>query len=187
MTQNEFTLLYAVKKYGMKSCRWLKEQTGLSIGYISQMTNQFSEEKLVDQQGITEAGLKALEPYRVENAVIMAAGMSSRFVPISLEKPKGLLSVKGEVLIERQIKQLHDAGIRNIVLVLGYKKESFFYLEDKYENLRIIINPKYDVRNNVFTIYLAQQYIDSMEILAPEELRQEFTSELEKVLENYKK
>ena len=159
MTQNEFSLLYAIKKHGMKSCRWLKEKTGLSIGYISQMINQFSEENLVNQNSITQAGLKALEPYRVENAIIMAAGMSSRFVPISLEKPKGLLSVKGEVLIERQIRQLHDAGIQHIVLVLGYKKESFFYLEDKYENLKIIINPKYDVKNNVFTIYLAQQYI----------------------------
>lgn len=161
MTQNEFSLLYAIKKYGMKSCRWLKGKTGLSVGYISQMINQFSEEKLVNQHGITEIGLNMLEPYRVENAVIMAAGMSSRFVPISLEKPKGLLSVKGEVLIERQIKQLHEAGIKNIVLVLGYKKESFFYLEDKYDNIKIIINPKYDVKNNVFTIYLAQQYISN--------------------------
>ena len=37
------------------------------------------------------------------NAIIMAAGTSSRFVPLSVERPKGLLEVKGEVLIERQI------------------------------------------------------------------------------------
>ena len=159
MTQNEFTLLYAIRKHGMMSCRNLREKTGLSVGYISQTLNQFSAEQLAGPGGITEKGLAALEPYRVQNAVIMAAGTSSRFVPISLEKPKGLLTVKGEVLIERQIRQLQEAGVQNIVLVLGYKKESFFYLEDKFEHIRIIINPKYAVKNNVFTVYLAQQYI----------------------------
>ena len=35
--------------------------------------------------------------------------------------------------------------------------------------------------------YLAQQYMDSMEIIAPEELRQEFRTDIEKVLDNYKR
>ena len=159
MTQNEFTLLYAIQRHGMMSCRSLREKTGLSVGYISQTLKQFAAEALAGPEGITEQGRAALEPYRVQNAVIMAAGTSSRFVPISLEKPKGLLTVKGEVLIERQIRQLQEAGVQNIVLVLGYKKESFFYLEDKFEHIKIIINPKYAVKNNTFTIYLAQQYI----------------------------
>ena len=98
MTRNEFTLLYAIRKGGMQSVRQLKDRTGLSVGYISQTLKQFAEEGLAGGEGLTEAGLQALEPYRVQNAVIMAAGMSSRFVPISLEKPKGLLTVKGEAL-----------------------------------------------------------------------------------------
>lgn len=159
MTRNEFTLLYAIRKGGMQSVRQLKDRTGLSVGYISQTLKQFAEEGLAGGEGLTEAGLQALEPYRVQNAVIMAAGMSSRFVPISLEKPKGLLTVKGEVLIERQIRQLQEAGVKDIILVLGYKKEAFFYLEDKFEHVRIIINPRYDTKNNTFTVYLAQQYI----------------------------
>jgi len=43
---------------------------------------------------------------KVNNAIIMAAGTSSRFAPLSYEKPKSLIEVKGEVLIERQIRQL---------------------------------------------------------------------------------
>ena len=159
MTQNEFTLLYAIRKYGMQSCRWFKEKTGLSVGYVSQTLKEFAGKNFVNPDGITANGIEALAPYKVENAVIMAAGMSSRFVPISLEKPKGLLTVKGEVLIERQIRQLQEAGIESIVLVLGYKKEAFFYLEDKFEHVKIIINPQYDTKNNTFTVYLAQQYI----------------------------
>ena len=45
---------------------------------------------------ITATGLEALEPYRVNNAVILAAGASTRFIPLSLEQPKGLFEVKGE-------------------------------------------------------------------------------------------
>ena len=70
--------------------------------------------------------------YQVDNAVIMAAGLSSRFAPLSYERPKALITVKGEVLIERQIRQLREAGIREIILVAGYKKEQFCYLREKY-------------------------------------------------------
>ena len=77
----------------------------------------------------------------------MAAGLSSRFAPISYEKPKGLLRVRGEVLIERQIKQLQAAGIDDITIVLGYKKEHFFYLADKF-GVNLVVNKEYASRNN---------------------------------------
>ena len=57
------------------------------------------------------------------NAIIMAAGTASRFAPLSFEKPKALIEVKGEILIERQIHQLKEAGISEIIIVVGYKKE----------------------------------------------------------------
>ncbi len=159
MTKNEFTLLYAIKKGGVQSCRKLSAVSGLSTGFISQKIKEFSEKGWIDTESITEKGLEELLPYKVDNAVIMAAGMSTRFVPISLERPKGLLNVKGEVLIERQIDQLHEAGIKDIVIVLGYKKESFFYLEEKYEGITIVINPEYNTKNNTHTLYLAQDHI----------------------------
>ena len=105
---------------------------------------------------ITKTGLEALEPYRVNNAVILAAGASTRFIPLSLEQPKGLFEVKGERLIERQIKQLQDAGIKNITVVLGYKKEMFYYLEDKY-GVKFIINDSFNIKNNIESLYLARK------------------------------
>ena len=68
------------------------------------------------------------------NAIIMAAGMSSRFAPLSLETPKALLNVKDEIMIERQIGQLREAGIDEIVIVVGYLKEKFEYLKEKYHS-----------------------------------------------------
>jgi CTP:phosphocholine cytidylyltransferase-like protein len=43
--------------------------------------------------------------FKVDNAIILAAGFGSRFVPITYELPKGLVSVKGEPMLERQIRQ----------------------------------------------------------------------------------
>lgn len=111
---------------------------------------------LISNSSLTEAGLKALEPYRVNNAVILAAGASTRFIPLSLEQPKGLFEVKGETLIERQIQQLQNAGIRNITIVLGYKKEMFYYLEDKY-GIKFIINDAFNIKNNIESLYLARK------------------------------
>ncbi len=85
------------------------------------------------------------------NAIIMAAGTSSRFVPLSSEKPKGLLEVKGEILIERQIRQLIEAGINDITIVVGYKAEQFHYLKNKF-NLELVINEDYYRYNNTSSI-----------------------------------
>ena len=111
---------------------------------------------LISNSSLTEAGLKALEPYRVNNAVILAAGASTRFIPLSLEQPKGLFEVKGETLIETQIQQLQNAGIKNITIVLGYKKEMFYYLEDKY-GVKFIINDAFNIKNNIESLYLARK------------------------------
>lgn len=173
MTRNEFNLLYAVKKYGVQSHRKMKELADVSTGFISQTLRSFTEKGWINEEGITEKGLEALLPYKVDNAVIMAAGMSTRFVPISLEKPKGLLVVKNEVLIERQIEQLQEAGIKDIVIVLGYKKEAFFYLENKFDGLKIIINPEYNTKNNTNTLYLAQKYIKNTYICSSDDYFEE--------------
>jgi CTP:phosphocholine cytidylyltransferase-like protein len=85
------------------------------------------------------------------NAIIMSAGTSSRFVPLSYEKPKGLLEVKGEVLIERQIRQLLEAGISDITIVVGYMADLFMYLKEKF-GVRIVLNEDYNRYNNTSSV-----------------------------------
>ena len=85
------------------------------------------------------------------NAIIMAAGTSSRFVPLSNEIPKGLLEVKGERLVERQIRQLLEAGVQDITLVTGYKGEMFRYLRERY-GVSLVDNPDYARYNNISSI-----------------------------------
>lgn len=95
---------------------------------------------------------------KVDNAIILAAGMCTRFKPLSFVYPKALLRVKGEVLIERQIRQLKEAGINNIYIVVGYMADRFSYLKDKY-GVTLLLNKEYESRNNHSSIYVAKEYI----------------------------
>ena len=132
----------------VSSQRALARSLGISLGSANRVCKSLARKNLIaDGYAPTQAGIAALEPYRVENAVIMAAGLSSRFAPISYEKPKGLLVVRGEVLIERQIRQLREAGVSDITVVVGYKKEHFFYLERAF-GVSIVVNEEYASRNN---------------------------------------
>ena len=152
MTHDQFSLLYVLKKSKVNNQRNLASLLGIALGKVNRLLSEVKEEGFVDNEyNLTSKGLAALKPYKVDNAVIMAAGMSSRFAPLSYEKPKGLLVVKGEVLIERQIRQLKDAGIDDITVVVGYMKEKFFYLQEKF-GVKIVINDDYFRFNNPSTL-----------------------------------
>lgn len=147
LKEKEFAVLEALARQGSVSQRQVADQSGLSLGTVNSTVKALQQCGLLDGMTVTDAGRTALEPYRVGNAVILAAGLSSRFAPISYEKPKGLLRVRGEVLVERQIRQLQEAGIDGITVVVGYKKEQFFYLEDRF-CVSIVVNEEYAERNN---------------------------------------
>ena len=95
---------------------------------------------------------------KVNNAIIMAAGTASRFAPLSYERHKALITVRGEILIERQIRQLREAGIEDIIVVTGYKAEQFEYLTEKY-GVRLVHNADYCCRNNNSSIFAVKSYL----------------------------
>lgn len=95
---------------------------------------------------------------RVQNAIIMAAGTSSRFAPLSYERPKALVEVRGEVLIERQIRQLREAGVGEVHVVTGYEAEQLAYLADEF-GVGLIHNPSYLTRNNHASIWAAREVL----------------------------
>lgn len=104
---------------------------------------------------------------KVENAIILAAGMGSRMVPLTYEIPKGLVKVRGESLVERQICQLMERGIMDILLVTGYLEEQFKELEEKYAGVvRCIYNPDYEVKNNISSLYLVRNDLKNTYILS---------------------
>lgn len=117
---------------------------------------------------------------QVDNAIIMAAGTASRFAPISYEKPKALITVRGEVLIERQIRQLKEAGIHEIIVVTGYKAEQFEYLRKKL-GVTLVHNPEYLTKNNHSSIYAVKDYLKNSYICSSDNyfLQNPFENEVE--------
>lgn len=117
---------------------------------------------------------------KVDNAIIMAAGTASRFAPLSFEKPKALIEVRGEILIERQIHQLREAGIEEIVIITGYMAEQFEYLKEKHKVI-LIHNSDYLIRNNNSSIYAARDYLKNSYICSSDNyfLENPFESEVD--------
>ena len=152
--------------------RELAQSLDISLGTVNHLVKECTSRGLITTQEngcylLTEAGKEYLEQYRVDGALIMAAGFGSRFVPLTFETPKGLLEVFGERMVERQIKQLHEAGITNITIVVGYLKEKFEYLIDKYQ-VNLLYNPEYSCKNTLGTLYHARKLLigKNMYILA---------------------
>lgn len=55
--------------------------------------------------------------------MILAAGRGERLRPITDEIPKALVEVNGEVLLERHLKTLSQAGVGTVVINLGWRGE----------------------------------------------------------------
>lgn len=155
---NQFKVVKALYENAGLSQRDLADITGMGLATVNAAFKGCVENRLIDEGRLTAKGMAALKPYAVDNAVILAAGLSSRFAPISYERPKGLLEVRGDILIERQIEQLKAAGISDIIVVVGYRKESFFYLEDKY-GVKIVVNREYAERNNNSSLMLVREIL----------------------------
>lgn len=122
------------------------------------------QHKVENRNLLTEEELNTLKPYKVDNAIIMAAGYSARCMPLSNILPKGLFRVKGEILIEREIRQLQEARIKEIIVVTGFMQEKFQYLREKY-GVILIHNDDYDKYNNIASLYKAQNYMKNSYIL----------------------
>lgn len=108
---------------------------------------------------VTNAALMEIEPLKVNNAVILAAGGSDISAKSVYSMPKGLYIKNGETLIERQIRQLREAGIQDIVIIIGYKQEMYFFLAEKY-NVTLEINPDLS-KNNIYSLYVAINHLSS--------------------------
>lgn len=107
---------------------------------------------------LTDKAKEVLESHKIDNAIILAAGMSTRFVPICYERPKGILPVNGVPLVERQIIQLREKGIEEIIIVVGYMKEAFEYLKEKY-GVILVESKEYEKKNNHSSVYAARDYL----------------------------
>ena len=92
-------------------------------------------------------------------AIIMAAGKGSRLGTLTDEYPKAFLEIQGIKLLEYNIALLHNNGIRDIVLVTGYKNEQMEHLVKNIDGVICAYNPFYEMMNVLGSFYMAQHML----------------------------
>ena len=145
--------------------RILAAQTGHSLGIVNRSIKELISEGYLDEEiRPTEKALREAKEKAPKNAIILAAGFGMRMVPINTETPKGLLEIKGERLIERTIRQLHEVGITEIYVVVGFMKEQYEYLIDEY-GVDLIVAPDYASKNNLHSLKTAADHLSNSYII----------------------
>lgn len=165
MNLHEADIMKALLDGPFTSQRALAEETGYSIGVVNKSVNRLIADGYLD--GACAPTAKARETaarMAPKNAIILAAGFGMRMVPINLTTPKALLEVNGEPLIERTIRQLHEAGVTRITVVAGFMKESLEYLIDEF-GVELVINDEYAARGNLHSMALVAGKIDNSYIV----------------------
>jgi len=163
----QFELLTYLEANGRKrySQRFLSDTLTISLGTVNKLLKELLELGYVDLDSendlsITEKGMKALEPYRVRKAIILAAGFGSRLAPVTLNTPKPLVTVNGVRIIDTLLDALVSKGITNINIVVGYRKEQFKALLEKYPTVNLIENEEFNTSNNIASIMKCIDLID---------------------------
>lgn len=165
MNNVENSLLLYIHKNGFKNQRELSKQLNCSLGMINKSLNHLKKINYLDENHkLTNEAYQVISENSPKNAIILAAGLGMRMAPINNDISKGLLVVNHQTLIENIIAKLIEKNIRNIYIIVGYMKEQYEYLMDKY-NVKLIINSKYKETNNCYSLYLARHYLQNSYII----------------------
>lgn len=165
MNMQSCDILNALYSKPFTSQRDLAKETGHSLGIVNRCIKELITDKYLDEHmHLTIKAENAFQDNTPRNAIILAAGYGMRMVPINTEVPKGLLEVKGETLIERLIKQLHEVNIHDIYVIVGYMKEHYEYLIDEY-GVNLVVCEEYSHKNNLHSLKLIKELIADTYIL----------------------
>lgn len=95
-------------------------------------------------------------------AIILAAGMGKRLKELTSNATKCMVEVNGEMMIHKTLMHLEKLNLNKIVLVVGYEGQQ---LMDYVNSLGLktpveyVVNDVYDKTNNIYSLYLAKEYL----------------------------
>lgn len=101
----------------------------------------------------------------VRTAVIMAAGMGTRFGKYTELVPKGFVKVHGIPMVVQSIETLISCGIERIIIGTGYHKEAYEALCDEYEQVVCCHSPRYAETNCLYTLWNCRELIGDEDFL----------------------
>ncbi|MBN4081374.1 phosphocholine cytidylyltransferase family protein [Caldithrix abyssi] len=119
-------------------------------------------------------------------AVILAAGVSRRLYPVTYEIPKCLIEVGGKPILDRQLEALISSGLKDIIIVVGYYRESIMtHVQTHFPdiNFEFVVNHHYFETNTAYSLRLCKDHIKgrafvlmNADVLYPREVLQRVTN-----------
>jgi len=101
---------------------------------------------------------------RIGRAVILSAGKGSRLLPLTANRPKCLLECSGRTILEWQLDALAEAGISEMVVVVGFRPdlvEAAIAGRDLARGrVSTVFNPFYHVADNLGSVWMARSAMD---------------------------
>ena len=161
LSRYEFEVLSFLEREGKGeySIRELSDFLCISGTAVMKCLDDLEKKNLICFVGkicmVTDAGLKALEPYRVKRAIILAAGFGSRMMPATADRPKPMVKVNGTRIIDTLLDALVMAGIREITIIGGYRFDRLEELKEKYPFVKLVENKAYETTNNISSALLS--------------------------------
>ena len=150
ISKRQFDILtYLLESEVYVSQRDLSNKLDTSLGTINNDMKDLAKMGYVESGKISLMGIEALNPYKVQRAIFIAAGFGSRMLPIILNTPKPLIKVKGIRIIETMLDAVIKAGIEEIYIVRGYLSSNFDVLLEKYPMIQFVKNEDYIETNNI--------------------------------------
>lgn len=102
-------------------------------------------------------------------ALILNSGLGSRMGVLTSEHPKCMTEISpSETILSRQLRQIVDAGIKDVVITTGYYDGilvQYCQSLDLPLHFTFVKNPIYDQTNYIYSIYCAREYLDEEIIL----------------------
>lgn len=100
----------------------------------------------------------------IDHAILLAAGLGSRLLPLTAERPKCLIEVGGRTILEHQVEALRAAGVSGITIVGGYRFDQLErFVAERWaadERPELIFNPFYAVASSIGSVWAARARLD---------------------------
>ena len=101
----------------------------------------------------------------IKTAVIMAAGMGTRFGEKTEIIPKGFILAGGIPMVERSVRTLKECGIERIIIGTGYHKEHYEALAQREESVECVFSSRYAETNSMYTLFNSREAIGNDDFL----------------------
>ena len=165
MNKVENQILLMLYQNASLSQRELSKKISCSLGMVNKCITMLKKNHYLDERGrLTDLALTEINRNKPQKAIILAAGLGMRMTPINHDISKGLLTIHNKTIIENTITKLKEKNIETIYIVVGYMKEQYEFLIDKY-HVHLLVNNKYRETNNAYSLFLARKYIHNSYII----------------------